>query len=273
VDSAVIAAFVTAGGAVLASIITTVVAINKNTRRNNARLNQLQEQQQEVSRSLGTILLEKYGLKADSAASNSEVLDTEGNSRTKRCWKGVKVKDGGMAWSHIHQRIWIGTPGGKIKSGPSLRSHSAFPKDLSLVILKKTDQECEFQLEITGGLTANDPPLDFEISTDLSKAVLMSREEVETAYHNDLFKRDYHSMDVEFPVDSLELSVIFPENFPIQLFAGVFAGRSEVLHDPEYNRVKGGFTTNSRGATFKIDGPLVGFRYFIYWTPPPRHTP
>src|ERR1035437_3752998 len=268
-NPAIVAAMVISGGTIIASVITAVVTV----RRNKAKLTKsLEQQQQEASKSLHDIMLVKYGFKAASVFSKSEIVDLDGSSKTTRKWNGVKVREG-VTWSHIHQRIWVGTPGGKSKHAPTLTSHSNFPKDLSLAVLKRTDQECEYQLEITGALSANDPPLDFEVEVEFSKSVLMCREDVEEAYRNDLFKRDYHSMDIEFPIDSLELSVVFPENFPVQLFAGVFNGRSEVLHEQEYTRVKGGFKADSRGATFSIDSPLIGFRYFIYWCPPPRRVP
>lgn len=64
------------------------------------------------------------------------------------------------------------------------------------------------------------------------------------------------------------LEVIFPAGVAVTAYAGVFVARTENVYDKEFQRVKAGFKRTKQGGVFDINGPLVGFRYLIYWTLP-----
>ncbi|MBV9611197.1 MAG: hypothetical protein JO091_01940 [Acidobacteriaceae bacterium] len=252
----VIAATVTATGVIIAA----VVARRKEKRTSNA--------EKEVIRTTRDIVAD-YGRQAEEAYSRMEILNLDGDSRTTMRWTGIKLSQG-VLLTHLSGRVWVSTPQATIRSGPRLVSSSEFPKEISLVLTKDTPAEREYNIEIPALLTPNEPPLDFEIETEFCKSVFMYREAVDAAYSNDEFKRDYHAFDVEFPINKILLEVSFPENFPVTTFAGVFAARTENFYDVEFQRVKGGFEKTTRGGRFAITSPLVGCRYFIYWTVPPK---
>jgi len=134
--------------------------------------------------------------RAQEVHTKSEILNLDGDSKNTTQWVGIKLRDG-MSLMHISGRIFTATPGSSIKSVPKLNSSKSFPKNVSLQITKNLPTECEYNVEITGFLTPNDPPLGYEIEAELSKAVLMDRESVAAAYANDQIKSDYHAFDVE----------------------------------------------------------------------------
>jgi hypothetical protein len=72
------------------------------------------------------------------------------------------------------------------------------------------------------------------------------------------------------PTEYLEIEIEFPENYTVNAFSGVFFGPTENMHNIELNRVKKGFQKVNRAFRFRIDNPLMGFRYLIHWTPLPQ---
>ena len=208
-----------------------------------------------------------YGLRAAVTYSKVEVLNSDGDSRVTRGWRGLKVTPG-ISLAYIPGGFWIATPGSSIKQDPKLtKTPRNFPKEISLTVVERSEQSCQYRLDVAGSLTPNDPPLDCEIQIEYSRAVLTTLKAVQEAYSGDVIKRDYHSVDVDFPADHLELEVIFPANFVVKTFLMVCLGRSELVHELETKRVQDGFAPSERGATFAIEKPSFGFRYLIYWTP------
>jgi hypothetical protein len=206
---------------------------------------------------------ENFGFSAQEAYSHVEI-DKAGNTKAIKGWRGIQLRKG-TVMAQIPGRLWIDTPGGKIDGDPRLTKHTELGKNVSLVIRKKTDTECDYSVEITGYLTGDDPPLDYEIVANYSKAVLMTKQAVAAAYASASFKFDYHSFDVEYPIESLSLEVTFEQGVSVQAFGGVFLGRSENQDAVEFQRVQKGFTPQSRGGRFVIRKPNIGYRYFIYW--------
>ena len=258
----ILVASISAIGVIIAAWIS-VRRKNRKVVQVESKIDRLEVQQQETAKSLEEELIERYGFKAESITSQSETLNSEGDVRVTRGWKGIKVSPG-VTLAYIPGHFWMGTPGASIKKGPTIIG-AAFPKAIRPVATRQGNN-CDYRMEITGSLTSDDPPLDYGLQIEYEKAVLMSRQDVEAAYKDDDFKQDYHSFDVDIPTDRLELEVVFPQGISVTTFPGVFYGRSELVHEKEYNRVKHGFEATPRGGRFIIDGPLVGFRYFIYWT-------
>ena len=96
----------------------------------------------------------------------------------------------------------------------------------------------------------------------------MNLQAVKDAYANDIFKWDYHSVKVAFPVNQLTIEVECAEDFGFETFPSVFYG-DESYHDVEFQRVRVGFTRNSNTkSTFNIEEPKLGFEYLIYWKLP-----
>ena len=125
---------------------------------------------------------------------------------------------------------------------------------------------------IKGSLTQADPKLDFEYESSMTKAFLMTREEVEKTYRHENFKYEYVSLKTEMLTDKAELEISFPSGYPVELKPGVFFGdESETMHEAELNRVINGFKKNGGTATFVINKPLVGFNYIIYWISPRKN--
>ena len=98
----------------------------------------------------------------------------------------------------------------------------------------------------------------------------MTKEEAAETYAKDLFKKEYHSFDVRFTIDELEIETEFPEGYNVRAFPGVFLRGSETWHDLELQRIKEGIEATSRGARLKIREPRIGYRYLIFWEPLPQ---
>lgn len=209
----------------------------------------------------------RFGWRAEKVSARMDVINEEGDSVVKRCWRNIKPSEG-IQMSHLGGTFWVGTPGGKVSSPPKMSMPSYFPKDVRLNYVKENDKKYRYNVNITGDLTNNDPPLDYDVEADYTGNVLMSEREIKEAYKNDIFKYDYFVFDVNTPIDDISLEVTFPRSVEVDLYPGVFYGDSEVQNDQELQRVSDGFETTPTGARLTVANPLLGFRYFIYWTPP-----
>lgn len=209
----------------------------------------------------------RFGWKAETVSSRMRIINEEGDSVVRRCWRNITPSEG-VEISHLGGTFWVGTPGGVISSPPELNMPNNFPKNVELNYVRENDQRYRYNVEILGSLTEHDPPLDYDVVVEYEGNVLMDENEIKEAYKDDIFKYDYFVFDVHTPVDELVLEVNFPRTVETNLYPGVFFGDSEIQNDQELQRIRGGFETNSTRARLTVDNPLLGFRYFIYWTPP-----
>lgn len=224
-----------------------------------------EEESEAAARSLQEELVTRFGWKAD-AAESSYTADSGGGVHVERTWRGVRATEG-TTISHIPGAFWVGTPGGRIAEYPVLRKMKEFKKALELRV-ELEEKRCAYRVEIPGSLTAQDPPLDFSIEVKHDKAVLLTRDAVARAYSRDHFPYDYHSLDVDIPVDELTIEVRLPGSLSAKAYPMVFLGRSELEHHGELHRVENGFEPTEDGGRFKVREPLVGFRYAIFWQLP-----
>jgi hypothetical protein len=162
--------------------------------------------------------------------------------------------------------FFTATQGAKIRTPVRLTNRERYSKQLTLRLLESTDTQCRYSLEIVGGLTSSDPPLDIDLEIQYQRTALMSNAAAQAAYANDVFKYEYFCFDVEFPVSELELEIAFATTVSVAIFPAVFFGWSEFSHDAELRRTHSGFTKTPNGARFIIKEPLVGFRYLLHWS-------
>jgi hypothetical protein len=258
-----VAAIITVGGSLITAGVSTLWGWTQKKKANLLAINIM-----ESAQGLEQQILSRFGFKIDSVHFKSEVLDLEGTYRVIKKTKGVEIIRPGVTLSSLPSRIYNYNPNAKFTKLPSLIGSSQFPKAICLKHTNYSDIECAFQLEITGSLTYGDPGLDYDFELIYSKGQLMTIEELEQFDRQ--FKKQYVLFQALTPTGNLKLEIIFPKGYLPDTFAGVTLGdgvNQGVIHDLELKRVQNGFSRNDRGATFVIDKPLMGFGYFIYWTP------
>jgi hypothetical protein len=143
-----------------------------------------------------------------------------------------------------------------------------FGKQLEPRIQAGPPHQCDFRVEILGGLVAKEV-LNYSVGTTIRGGVKMTKEEADACYSLDAFKSEFVSYDVDYPLERLDLSVTFPEGYIVQCYTGVFLAHSECVHTREQLRMKneGALVQLRNRATLSVSAPLLGFRYAIYWTP------
>lgn len=260
-------------GAIIAGIFAVIGAIIGVIGVRGERLERGKRQKAEQATKTSLLFLMKeleyrYGLKASLVVSSMELRDFDGTVELKRTWEELRVAPGGAPVSSIPVRIWVQHKDGKIIQPPNLVKPVNFPKSVDIRHVKTGDKEYDSRIEITGRLTDADPPLAFTFVTVCSKGVCASKEEMDETYKQDEFKKEYHSFDVTMPMDVLELRVKFPDGYLFDAYPMVFYGHTETTYDPEFQRVKDGFGRTANSAYLRVELPLVGFRYVIYWIPP-----
>ena len=231
------------------------------------QVKQLEKQAEKVSKTFEQELIERYGVRADSASVTVEILDLAGACRITRSWKGFKVSPN-VEIPHFPGKEVINTPGGRITQPSMLIDTEDFPKNVSLVHTRIEDKLCMFQVKILGSLVNSDPPLNYTHRVEIERAFLMTREETSQHYKDDYLKNEYFYLETYLPIERMDIEVRFPNGYEVQAFPGVFFGEFEFIHNSEFNRVKNGFRKTIGSAHFQIDKPLVGFRYLIHWVPP-----
>jgi hypothetical protein len=95
----------------------------------------------------------------------------------------------------------------------------------------------------------------------------MSNEAIAAAYKDSSLKKEYQEVESVTPTKHLELDVRFPAGFQVKAFPGVFLLGTETLHASELNRIRSGFEEVGNSVRLKVENPLPGFSYLIYWTP------
>lgn len=243
----------------------------KDAERRSAEAERKQQHSEELAQSAAKAvqnsMLERFGFKVTSASFFADIIDMDGTSKMEWKWNGVRITRQSARLFHIPGMVWYSTPRAKITEYPVL-TKKIFSRDVKLAHLTRTDKECQFQIEISGGLAYEDPELSYEYRAEAFASFLMSREEVEATFEP--FKKEFFSIDVVTPLDRVDLEVTFPEGFLVDTYPGVFMGTvlsDGLMHGEELRRIEDGFIKTSRGAKFTIAEPLIGFRYLIYWVP------
>jgi hypothetical protein len=219
-----------------------------------------------VTKSIG----EQYGVEAESLSTRIEILDMEGNSTHSRTMTGILVVSSDWAIPFFPGKFWVGAPG-IISSQPVLLNEriSKSNKKVRLEPLHTpTEQRADFRITIEGQLYRSDGDLSYEIHAKASRMFWMTKEEADTAFKDREFKWESYRWDVDMPIKSLQMEVVFPEAFAVEPSAGVFFGTTDIMTNHELKRVK--FSYSGRIAKLSVDRPLVGLSYRIYWTPPPE---
>jgi hypothetical protein len=210
-----------------------------------------------------------YGYGARSVKSRSLIEDLEGKARITREYYGVEVIAESIRLPAFPEEVWVAPPG-TIVNKPQLLpglTKANFRKHIGLENEQCEEQVCRFNVEVQGGLTKADGEIDFGFHWTCSKAVCITKEEAAETYTRDIFKKEYHSFDVRFPIDELEIEIEFPKGYNVRTFPGVFLAGSEIWHDVQLQRIKEGIQETDRGARLKIAEPRIGYRYLIFWEP------
>src|SRR6185503_5771455 len=203
----------------------------------------------QYARSFRTQLLDRYGIRATNSTASVEILDFDGTTRFRRAWRGIKVTSG-ITVAHIPGEVATSSPKSRFLRKPSLIEPAKSGRRLTLVPRTTTANGCEFYVRIAGALKRNDPSLSYQYESTLTRSFLMKREEILKAYKDSTFKNEYFSAQSEIPADKLIVEIAFPRGYKVQLYPGVFMGRSEFLHDAELQRVISGFRVTKSGARF-----------------------
>jgi predicted nucleotide-binding protein len=216
------------------------------------------------------LLVDRYGVSTRLSSTSVTISDLDGSAIIRRKLQGIKVS-GPIKIDQIPGRIAPFARDGRITKHPTLIKKVKFKKPVFVSQRVKKDTLSVFDVVIKGSLTQADPKLDFEYESSLTKAFLMTREEVEKTYEEQNFQYEYISLRTEMPTDKARLEISFPKGYAAELYPGVFFGdESESMHDSELNRVADGFTRRANGARFVVDKPVVGFNYIIYWISPSK---
>ncbi len=109
-----------------------------------------------------------------------------------------------------------------------------------------------------------DPPLDLVFRLRVNAGYVMSEQALKAAYPTG-FPHEYHAWSVDLPTELLEVEIRFPQHYRAQAFAGVFLSGTETMHNAELSRIQGGLEKLPQGARLRIEGPLPGLGYLIYW--------
>ena len=264
--------WISALGAIIALVAFVLAEIRRRAAQRDAEIRRRAAQRdnerriQEASRDLLQEARQSYGWSAQGCTSSLSILNEQGDTSVIRALHGIRSR---REVANIPGRFLLATPGGRIaEEGPRFIGPAVFPKAVTWsheIQNRNGAQEIEYTVTITNSLTSRDPPLNYQIEVDYERGVLMNLQAVRDAYAQDAFKWDYHSVRVAFPVDQLTLEVEFAEDFGFETFASVFYGH-ETYHDLEFQRVHVGFRRNSpTKSTFKIEQPILGFEYLIYW--------
>lgn len=264
-------------GGIIGSIIVAVAIIVGNfiaVRLRKSAKKERKEFLEEIPKTLESLkeeAVKRYGFayEVKYAKSKGIIENLEGRVRIIREYRGLGVIEEGMVLPDIVEEAWVSAPG-KIDCKPKLISQvekSDFHKQISLVVEDHSERNCKFRVEIEGGLTKEDGDINYGYEYTHSKGVCMTEEEAEEAYAKDNFKKEYICFDVRFPINKLELEVEFVEGYNVKVYPGVFLGGSETWNDLELQRIKEGIERTSRGACLKIDNPVLGFRYLLFWVP------
>lgn len=263
-DPAIVGGIIGGAGAVIGAVIAAIIAVSSRKRLDN-----IEKETLDTSLAVRKDLMDTFGYTMGSVVWKLRMTDVQGAVELTRICRDVKVVRSGVVITQIPGRVWVVHPAGRITTCPTLIGTPSLPaKAVELKILQENDKECVFNIEVTGGLTDGDPGLDYEFQTICSKGMCVTREEMEDAYRQADFKKEYHSFDVTTPIDILELEAEFPEGYRVQAYPIVFYLNSELTINRELERVRGGFNISGTSAKFKIEQPKIGFRYAIYWVPP-----
>lgn len=268
-DPVIIGALIGAAGAIVAAVLGVWAKSKaKKATEMSKKADEVERQVEGVSKGLQEESLKRYGFRVNSVLSKAEITDLQGTTKLTRSVREVQITRPDVMLADIPGMVWVDHPEGKINQFPELVTPTHFPKAVSLEKERCEEKRCEFKVKVTGGLTQGDPPLDYEFQTVYSKGVCMTKEEMDEAYKGDIFKMEYHCYDVDIPMNVLELEVVFPPGYAVEAYAGVLFGKTEYMHNFELQRVQSGFRRELRGAHFRVQDPLLGFRYLIYWVPP-----
>ncbi len=259
-DNTILGAVIGAGAAIAAAFI----GIIGEKRKREA----LQREQQSASKALSAAQKAKYGFFAQALHTKVELLDLEPSCLGTREWRGLQVAEG-TAITAIPGFFSITS--GEFTDYPGIAEKNAdFPKAVLLRLLKAEKRVCEYAIEVAGTLTSHDPKLDCKIQYCQRGGFLMSREEVEDAYPVGTFRNEYQRVYIEIPLDEVQVEIVFPVGYNPEVFPAVFMGRSEVMDDMELHRVRSGFQRTERGGCLKVDKPLLGYSYAVYWVSPSK---
>jgi hypothetical protein len=272
-DAQVSAAVVTGICGIVVAIISNFVTYKISTKKSDEKIQKLDEISLKGSLSIYKAYKDECGYFTSNVIRTMQQKDLNGTVEIKTLHRNFKVLWDGLSISGIPNKTWVNHPNGKIINPTTLVYKSPnFNKnvDIGSVLVQEDGKSCTYQLEVTGGLTKTDPPLDWEEKTVIAHGVCVTREEMEDVYKQDEFKNEYHSIDIMHPMDTLKIKVEFPEVYKVQLFPIVFYLDSEFVNNRELERVKDKFKLLSSGAEFEIDMPRIGMRYAIYWIPPTK---
>lgn len=219
-------------------------------------------------------LLKRIGYKFDRTYAKLELLDLDGTCKVTRFWYGAKVTDDLMKLPHLRSTLSFDTPKSALIKSPQLTEAVKFPRrtELKFKIIGDGQPRCDVFLEIAGSLTNQDPELRYGYEYVVSNAFLMSREEVFESYNKDFIQDEAFSL-IEDAVYALEIEIVFPPDFQVDVQLGVKLRNLDVLHQPEYDRLKKCRKEIPKGYSFLIEQPLIACDYFIHWWPPAAPKP
>jgi hypothetical protein len=235
------------------------------------RANEIAAEIKDASPAKALEIAMKSGYRCGTSSQKVEVLDVDGTCKMTRYWKGVKVV-GGLRLPDLHSEVQVTTPGSSIRSLPRLVEEIVFPRRTDFTVMSSDQQPsaCRMRLEVEGGLTEGDPELNYGYEYVVSRAFLMTREEVEEAYKHDsdVIKGEAMLIGDGEDADAFEVELTFPTGFVTEPEWGVMHRKFGVQHDAEYQRIRGNKKKLPWGYRFWVESPLSSCEYYIHWWPP-----
>jgi hypothetical protein len=267
-------AWITGGLALLGTLVGAAATLR--AARVKQRAEQLEKGIQKSGSLLARELIDRFGVKVRSVSVLVEILNDQGDAAITRTIRGFEIVQD-ITISAIPVKTKIAAPQGKLLNTLDVEATvdveakaqggAPYPKDVTPVQIELTDNDRSLSamLEVAGLLSRFDPPLDLVYRLQVKAGYVLSADALKTAYPQG-FRYEYHASATDLPTGALVIEIRFPAGYRAEPFAGVFLGGTETMHNAELNRIQGGLERLPHGARLRVEGPVLGFSYLIYWT-------
>ena len=277
-QTATTVAWITGGFGLLGTLVAAVATLRAARVKQQAerlgqraeQLGQRNEQLEKGFQSSGSLqaraLIDRFGVQVRSVSVLVDIENDQGDAEITRTIRGFKIdKDITIATIPVTTRT-----SGKLLKALGVKATdqggAPYPKAITPIDIKLTDNDRSLSamLEVAGSLSRFDRPLDLVYSLRVTGGYAMSAQAVEAAYPQG-FRHEYHASSIDLPTESLVIEVRFPADYRAEPFAGVFLAATETMHNAELSRIQGGLEKLPHGARLRVEEPLLGFNYLIYW--------
>jgi hypothetical protein len=214
-------------------------------------------------RSQDEISSKKFSYRMERLCQTMTLLNDQGDCRIEREYRGIHVNPG-LTLTQIAGFIRSG-PEGEITKLPTKTWNSDVGSLVEVHSAATARHEAHFTIDITGGLAEGDPPLSLRINAEMARAHRVRRADIEASYANDKFRAEYFGIDIDLPIDVLELEVRFEPELGLDIFASVFHSDTEDVVTKERQRIRHDLAKQPGSAKLTVEKPKPGYTYVLYW--------